>query len=58
MLRYTNRLFERYEQARDILEGALAEIGPSLERVLTSGELGIVYCYIDRFENAKRTFEI
>jgi tetratricopeptide (TPR) repeat protein len=58
MLGYTNRLFGRYEQAKDILEGALSEMGPSLERVSTSGELGIVYRHMDRFEDAKRTFEI
>jgi hypothetical protein len=31
---YTNRLFRRYKPSKDILEGALAEMGPSLERVL------------------------
>lgn len=58
MLGYTNRLFWRYEQAKDILEEALAEMGSSLERVSISGELSIVYRHMDRFEDAKRTFEI
>jgi tetratricopeptide (TPR) repeat protein len=58
MLGYTNRLFGRYEQARDILERVLAEMGPSLERVSISGELGMVYRHMDRIEDAKRAFKV
>jgi tetratricopeptide (TPR) repeat protein len=54
----TNRRFGRYEQAKDILERALAEMGPSLQRVEFSGELGVVYRHMNRLTNAKRAFEI
>ncbi|KAI6169058.1 hypothetical protein EDD17DRAFT_1524762, partial [Pisolithus thermaeus] len=54
----TNRRFGRYEQARDILEKALAEMEPgSPERVEFSGELGVIYRHMDRLEDAKRAFE-
>jgi tetratricopeptide (TPR) repeat protein len=54
----TNRRFGRYEQAKDILEKALAEMGPSLQRVEFSGELGVVYRHMNRLADAKRAFEI
>jgi tetratricopeptide (TPR) repeat protein len=54
----TNRRFGRYEQAKDILERALAEMGPSLQRVEFSGELGVVYRHMNRFVDAKHAFEI
>jgi hypothetical protein len=58
MLGYTNRLFGRHNQAKDLLEGALAEMEPSLERVSISGELGVVYRHMDRIKDAKRTLEV
>jgi len=54
----TNRRFGRYEQAKHILEKALAELGPSLQRVEFSGELGVVYRHMNRLADAKRAFEI
>ena len=54
----TNRRFGRFEQARDILEMALAEDVPSLLRIELSGELGVVYRHTNRLANAKRAFEI
>ena len=54
----TNRCFGRYEQAKDILEKTLAEMGPSLQHVEFSGELGIVYRHMNRFADAKRAFEM
>ncbi|KAI6169057.1 hypothetical protein EDD17DRAFT_1524747 [Pisolithus thermaeus] len=54
----TNRRFGRYEQARVILEKALAEMEPdSPERVEFSGELGVIHRHMDRLEDAKRAFE-
>ncbi|KAI6033700.1 hypothetical protein BKA83DRAFT_4179937 [Pisolithus microcarpus] len=54
----TNRRFGRYEQARDILERALAEMEPDgPERIEFSGELGVVYRHMNRLEDAKRAFE-
>lgn len=54
----TNRRFGRYEQARDILEKALKEMGPeSSERVEFCGELGVIYRHMNRLEDAKRAFE-
>lgn len=53
-----NRRFGRHEQAKNILERALAEMGPSLQRVHFSGELGVVYGKLDRLADAKRAFEI
>jgi tetratricopeptide (TPR) repeat protein len=58
MLGYTNRLFGRYTKAKEILEGALSEMGPTMERVSISGELGIIYRHMDRIEDAKRAFEV
>ena len=54
----TNRRFGRFEQARDILEIALAEDVPSLLRIELSGELGVVYRHMNHLANAKRAFEI
>lgn len=54
----TNRRFGRYEQAKDTLERALAEMGPSQQRVEYSGELGVVYRHMNRLADAKRAFEI
>ena len=54
----TNRRFGRYEQAKGILERALSEMGPSLQRVEFSGELGVVYRHMNRLADAKRAFEI
>lgn len=54
----TNRRFGRYEQAKDVLERALAEMGPSLQRVEISGELGVVYRQMNCLTDAKRAFEI
>ena len=56
-LGYTNRLFGRYEQAKDILEEALAEMGLNLQRIEISGELGVVYRNMNRLADAKRAFE-
>lgn len=53
-----NRRFGRYQQAKDILERALAEIGPSLQRVESSGELGVLYRHMNRLADAKRAFEV
>ncbi|KIO11977.1 hypothetical protein M404DRAFT_19793 [Pisolithus tinctorius Marx 270] len=50
----TNRQFGRYEQARDILEKALEEMGPeSSEHIEFCGELGVVYRHMNHFEDAK-----
>jgi tetratricopeptide (TPR) repeat protein len=54
----TNRRFGRYEQAKDILERALADMEPSQQRVEFSGELGVVYRHMSRLADAKRAFEI
>ena len=54
----TNRRFGRHEQAKDILERALAEMGPSLQRVEFSGELGVVYRRLNRPADAKCAFEV
>ncbi|KAL8734614.1 MAG: hypothetical protein Q9181_003148 [Wetmoreana brouardii] len=51
-----NRGFGRYEQAKDVLESALAEMGPSAQRVEFSGELGVVYRHMNRLADAKRAF--
>jgi tetratricopeptide (TPR) repeat protein len=53
-----NRRFGRHEQAKDIMERALAEMRPSLQRVDFSGELGVVYRHLNRIADAKRAFEI
>jgi tetratricopeptide (TPR) repeat protein len=58
MLGYTNRLFGRYNQAKEILEGALSEMGPTMERVSISGELGVVYRHMGLIEDAKHAFEV
>ena len=50
----TTRRFGRYEQAKDILETALADMIPSPRRVDFSGELSVVYRHMDRLEDAKR----
>ncbi|OAX84346.1 hypothetical protein ACJ72_01289 [Emergomyces africanus] len=54
----TNRRFGRYEKAKEILELALEEMGPSLQRVEFSGELGVVYRHMNRLEEAKHAFQI
>lgn len=54
----TNRRFGRYEQARNILESALAEMEPSQQHVELSGELGVVYRHMNRLEDAKGAFEM
>ncbi|KKZ63060.1 hypothetical protein EMCG_02561 [[Emmonsia] crescens] len=54
----TNRRFGRYEKAKEILEQALQEMGPSLQRVEFSGELGVVYRHMNRLEEAKHAFQI
>ncbi|KAG8530500.1 uncharacterized protein KY384_005003 [Bacidia gigantensis] len=56
-LAHINRGFGRYEQAKDILERALSEMGPSVQRVEFSGELGVVYRHMDRLADAKRAFQ-
>ena len=58
-LGHTNRAFGRYGKARDILEGALADMGSSAspQRVEICGELGVVYRHMDRFIEAKQAFE-
>lgn len=53
----TNRRFGRYEQAKYVLEEALAGMGPSLQRVKLNGELGVVYRHMGRIDDAKRAFE-
>ncbi|OJD15805.1 hypothetical protein AJ78_03985 [Emergomyces pasteurianus Ep9510] len=54
----TNRRFGRYERAKEILERALEEMGPSLQRVEFSGELGVVYRHMNLLEEAKNAFQI
>ena len=51
------RRFGRYAQASELLEMALAEMGPSPERVEISGELGVVYRHMNRLADAKHAFE-
>ncbi|GAB1311491.1 hypothetical protein MFIFM68171_01701 [Madurella fahalii] len=53
-----NRRLGRYQKARDILEEAIAEMEPSLQRVEMSGELGVVYRHMNLLEDAKRAFEM
>ncbi|KXX75831.1 Tetratricopeptide repeat protein 28 [Madurella mycetomatis] len=53
-----NRRLGRYRMARDILEAAIAEMEPSLQRVEMSGELGVVYRHMNLLEDAKRAFEM
>ncbi|KAL9613087.1 MAG: hypothetical protein Q9167_002344 [Letrouitia subvulpina] len=53
-----NRGFGRYEQAKDVLERATAEMGPTAQRVEFSGELGVVYRNMNRLTDAKRAFEM
>jgi tetratricopeptide (TPR) repeat protein len=53
-----NRRLGRYEKARDILEGAIAETVPSLQRMEMSGELGVVYRHMGLLDDAKRAFEM
>ncbi|KAK3991251.1 hypothetical protein QBC44DRAFT_263383 [Cladorrhinum sp. PSN332] len=52
-----NRRFGRYQQARDNLEAALADMPPSLCSAEASGELGVVYRHMDLLQEAKRAFE-
>ena len=54
----TNRRFGRYEQAKDILETALADMEPCLQRVEMSGELGVVYRHMNRLVDAKRALKL
>ncbi|KAL8723484.1 MAG: hypothetical protein Q9225_000217 [Loekoesia sp. 1 TL-2023] len=54
----TNRGFGRYEQAKDLLEEALSEMGPNQHRVEFSGELGVVYRHMNRLADAKRAFQL
>ncbi|KAI6099025.1 hypothetical protein F5141DRAFT_1144170 [Pisolithus sp. B1] len=54
----TNRRFGRYDQARVILEKALAEMElDSPERVEFSGELGVILRHMNRLEDAKGAFQ-
>ncbi|PGH13578.1 hypothetical protein AJ79_03571 [Helicocarpus griseus UAMH5409] len=53
----TNRRFGRYERSKEILEQAIEEMGPSLQRVELSGELGVVYRHMNRLADAKRAFQ-
>ncbi|ROT36105.1 hypothetical protein SODALDRAFT_300418 [Sodiomyces alkalinus F11] len=53
----TNRRFGRYETATQILEHAVAEMGPSAHRVELSGELGVNCRHMNRLEDARRAFE-
>ena len=55
---HTNRCFGRYEQAKDILEKTITEMGHSLQQVDFSGELGVVYRHMNRLADAKRTFKM
>lgn len=54
----TNSRLGRHKQAKEILERALIEKGPSLQRVELSGELGVAYLHLNRTADAKRAFEI
>jgi len=58
MIGYTNRLFGRYTQAKEILESAISEMGPTMERVSMSGELGVVYRNLGLIEDGKHAFEV
>ncbi|KAK4231023.1 hypothetical protein QBC38DRAFT_382758 [Podospora fimiseda] len=52
-----NRRFGRYQQARENLDAALADVLPSLRSAETSGELGVVYRHMDLLQDAKHAFE-
>jgi tetratricopeptide (TPR) repeat protein len=54
----TNRRFGRYDQARDMLEKAVNELGPCKERADFSGELCVVYRHLGQLEQAKHAAEI
>ncbi|KAL2753133.1 hypothetical protein ACRALDRAFT_1036735 [Sodiomyces alcalophilus JCM 7366] len=53
----TNRRFGRYETAKQFLEDAVSEMGPSAYRVEFSGELGVTYRHMNRLEDAQRAFK-
>ncbi|KAK4032423.1 Tetratricopeptide repeat protein 28 [Parachaetomium inaequale] len=53
-----NRRLGRYQKAREILEAAIGETEPSLQRVEMSGELGVVYRHMNLVDDAKRAFEM
>ncbi|PGH02384.1 hypothetical protein GX51_04692 [Blastomyces parvus] len=54
----TNRRFGRYEKAKEMLEQAVEEMGPSLQRVEFSGELGVIYRHMNRLEEARHAFQV
>ncbi|KAI9282988.1 hypothetical protein BC943DRAFT_281043 [Umbelopsis sp. AD052] len=53
-----NRRFGRYDQARDLLEAAVKELGPCKERADFSGELCVVYRHLGELALAKQAAEI
>ncbi|EXL63245.1 hypothetical protein FOCG_01605 [Fusarium oxysporum f. sp. radicis-lycopersici 26381] len=56
-LGFTNRRFGRHEIAIECLEAALKEMGTCKHYVETTGELGVVYRYLNRIDDAKDKFE-
>ena len=56
-LGFTNRCLGRYQEALDLMEPILMEMGPTAQRVGICGELGVVYRHMERFEDAKRVLE-
>ncbi|OJD28502.1 hypothetical protein ACJ73_00101 [Blastomyces percursus] len=54
----TNRRFGRYEKAKEMLEQAVEEMGPSLQRVEFSGELGVIYRHMNHLEQARHAFQV
>ncbi|KAI8584143.1 hypothetical protein K450DRAFT_168516 [Umbelopsis ramanniana AG] len=53
-----NRRFGRYDQARDLLEKAVEELGQCKERADFSGELCVVYRHLGELQLAKQAAEI
>lgn len=56
-LGFTNRRFGRYELARVYLEAAVKDMGTCKHHVQAIGELGVVYRYLNRLDEAKNMFE-
>lgn len=54
----TNRCLGRYEQARDLLEKAVNQLRPCIQRAEFSGELCVVYRHLSQLEQAKQAAEI
>ncbi|KAM0543702.1 hypothetical protein ACHAPJ_012151 [Fusarium lateritium] len=56
-LGYTNGRFGRHEMAMKCLEAALKEMGTCEHYIEVTGELGVVYRYLNRIDDAKAMFE-